>query len=70
MTPDRPKTKPLPTTSYTDEEVQALTRMASPRDKALIFLYAHGGLRIEEALGLKWKDVDLPGVVLTVPPAA
>ena len=51
---------------YTDEEVHALTKMASPRDKALILLCAHGGLRIEEALSLAWTDVDLPGAVLTV----
>ena len=51
---------------YTDDEVQALTRMAFPRDKALILLCAHGGLRIEEALSLEWADVDLAGAVLTV----
>ena len=51
---------------YTEEEVHALSRMASPRDKALILLCAHGGLRIEEALNLEWADVDLPGAVLTV----
>ena len=51
---------------YTDDEVQALTKMASPRDKALILLCAHGGLRIEEALSLEWADVDLSGAVLTV----
>ncbi len=51
---------------YTDEEVQAMIRMSSPRDKALILLCAHGGLRIEEALNLEWSDVDLPGAVLRV----
>ena len=51
---------------YTDDEVQVLIRMAAPRDKALILLCAHGGLRIEEALDLEWADVDLPGAVLTV----
>jgi integrase len=51
---------------YTDDEVQALIRMAAPRDRALILLCAHGGLRIEEALKLEWSDVDLPGAVLTV----
>ena len=51
---------------YTDDEVQALTKMAGPRDQALILLCAHGGLRIEEALSLAWTDVDLPGAVLTV----
>ena len=51
---------------YTDDEVQALVKMAGPRDQALILLCAHGGLRIEEALSLEWSDVDLPGAVLTV----
>ena len=51
---------------YTDDEVQVLVRMAAPRDKALILLCAHGGLRIEEALSLAWTDVDLPGAILTV----
>lgn len=51
---------------YTDQEVQALVKMASPRDKALILLCAHGGLRIEEALSLEWADVDLAGGVLIV----
>ena len=51
---------------YTDDEVQALVKMAGPRDQALILLCAHGGLRIEEALNLAWTDVDLPGAVLTV----
>ncbi|WP_026299011.1 tyrosine-type recombinase/integrase [Deinococcus aquatilis] len=51
---------------YTDHEVQALLKMAAPRDQALILLCAHGGLRIEEALMLTWNDVDLPAGVLTV----
>ncbi|UQN09349.1 site-specific integrase (plasmid) [Deinococcus sp. QL22] len=40
--------------------------MTAPRDRALILLCAHGGLRIEEALQLTWNDLDLPGGVLTV----
>ncbi|MEF2279911.1 site-specific integrase [Deinococcus sp. YIM 134068] len=51
---------------YTDEEVQALLKMASPRDRALILLCAHGGLRIEEALKLRWEEVDLTWGVITV----
>lgn len=51
---------------YTDDEMQALLKMASPRDRALILLCAHGGLRIEEALRLTWPEVDLAGGVLTV----
>lgn len=51
---------------YTESEVQALLRMASPRDQALILLCAHGGLRIQEALSLTWADIDLAAGVLTV----
>jgi len=51
---------------YTDEEVQALIKLAAARDRALILLCAHGGLRIEEALNLDWADVDLAGAVLTI----
>lgn len=51
---------------YSDEEVQTLLRMASPRDRTLILLCAHGGLRIEEALGLTWEEVDLAGGAITV----
>lgn len=51
---------------YADEEVQTLVRAAAPRDRALILLCAHGGLRIEEALRLTWDDLDLAGGVLTV----
>jgi len=51
---------------YTDQEVQALVKIAAPRDRALILLCAHGGLRIDEALRLEWADVDLSGAVVTV----
>ena len=51
---------------YTDQEVQNLLKYASPRDQALIFLCAHAGLRIEEALSLQWVDVDLLAGMLTV----
>lgn len=42
---------------YTDEEVEALLRVAPPRDQVLILLCAHGGLRAREALTLTWGDI-------------
>lgn len=41
---------------YTDGEVERLLALAAPRDRALILLCAHGGLRIAEALELCWND--------------
>ncbi len=49
---------------YLEGEVRALLDVAAPRDRALILLCAHGGLRIAEALALSWGDVD--GAALTV----
>ena len=51
---------------YAEPEVQALLKLASPRDQALILLCAHGGLRIQEALSVTWADIDLAAGVLTV----
>jgi integrase/recombinase XerC len=44
---------------YADADVAALIAVAERADRALILLCAHGGLRIAEALGLCWQDVDL-----------
>lgn len=41
---------------YTEEEVRRLLDASSSRDRALILLCAHGGLRIAEALALTWDD--------------
>lgn len=43
---------------YSEDEVQALLQHAPLRDQVLILLCAHGGLRISEALKLKWDEVD------------
>lgn len=43
---------------YTGEEVAALLSAASQRDQVLILLCAHGGLRISEALALRWADIE------------
>jgi integrase/recombinase XerD len=41
----------------TEEEVEALLAAASPgRDQVLLTLLYHGGLRVHEALGLRWCD--------------
>lgn len=42
---------------YTDEELTALLKDAPPRDRVLILLCAHAGLRIHEALDLQWGDL-------------
>ncbi|MDV6373621.1 tyrosine-type recombinase/integrase [Deinococcus arenicola] len=42
---------------YLEEEVQALLASRGLRDRALILLCAHGGLRIMEALALTWGDI-------------
>ncbi len=49
---------------YLEAEVAGLLAAAGPRDRALILLCAHGGLRIAEALALTWADVQ--GQTLTV----
>ncbi|HVA91438.1 MAG TPA: site-specific integrase [Chloroflexota bacterium] len=45
---------------YSDADVSALVGIATPADRVLVLLCAHGGLRIAEALALQWVDVDLP----------
>jgi len=42
----------------TEQELQALIPQLNPRERALVFLDACTGLRVEELLGLKWSDVD------------
>lgn len=41
---------------YLHAEVVALLDAAGPRDRVLLLLCAHGGLRISEALALSWDD--------------
>jgi integrase len=42
----------------TDAEMRALCEAATPRYKPLISTLAWTGLRVSEALGLRWEDVD------------
>ena len=49
---------------YLEPEVAALLEAAGPRDRALILLCAHAGLRIAEALALTWSDLDGPSLVV------
>lgn len=42
---------------YLEEEVQSLLDASGLRDRTLILLCAHGGLRIMEALALTWADI-------------
>lgn len=51
-------------TPYSDGEVRALLDHAPQRDRVLILLCAHGGLRVSEALALTWGSVE--GEALTV----
>ena len=53
-------------TPYTHAEVQTLLEAANPRMHALLLLCAHGGLRVSEALELRWEDVNLEARELTV----
>ena len=46
---------------YTDQEVERALAGAAPHDRFLLLLTAHAGLRVSEALGLHWNDLDLVG---------
>lgn len=41
-----------------EQELAALVRHASPYYRAVVTLLAYTGLRLSEALGLRWQDVD------------
>nr|WP_291426736.1 tyrosine-type recombinase/integrase [Deinococcus sp.] len=49
---------------YPEDEVSALLSHAPLRDQVLILLCAHGGLRISEALGLKWEDLQTQSLLV------
>ena len=51
---------------YSDAQVEAIAGAADNRLRLLILLTAHGGLRIAEALALRWDDVDIDGARLRV----
>lgn len=52
--------------AYEHKTVEAMLGAAGLRDRVLILLLAHGGLRAVEALRLEWADVDLERGVLVV----
>lgn len=56
----------LKRTPYTEDELDRLLQLSTPRLKVLLLLCAHGGLRIAEALDLTWMDVDLKRELITV----
>lgn len=51
---------------YSDSDVDKLLSVADNVQAALILLCAHGGLRISEALALRWEDLDLSRLLLRV----
>lgn len=44
---------------YTDDQIAAIAAASDERLRVLIYLCAHGGLRIAEAVALRWEDVQL-----------
>lgn len=49
------------------DEVIALTdAVLTPIERVVIYLLLHTGLRVSEACGLEWRDLDLEGLTLTV----
>ena len=43
---------------YTEDDLADVLEHANTHEKFLLFLIAHAGLRISEALSLEWEDVD------------
>ena len=56
---ERPKSGSSRKRFLTEAEMQALVETASGRDRLLVGVLLFAGLRISEALGLAWEDVDL-----------
>jgi integrase len=64
---DRPGTKRLSEPRYlSPEEIDQLLQQLSNTFRPVIFVCVYAGLRISEALGLRWRDVDLDAGTLTV----
>jgi integrase/recombinase XerC len=42
---------------YSSEDIEGVLEQANPRDRALVLLSAHGGLRVSEACALEGQDV-------------
>ncbi|HQK93908.1 MAG TPA: site-specific integrase [Armatimonadota bacterium] len=55
--PDRPQDKAR---AYSAEDVAAMLAEARPRERAIVLLGAHAGLRASEISAVTWADVDLP----------
>ncbi len=51
---------------YAPAAVERLIHTAGPRDRVLVLLCGHAGLRVSEAVALQWADVDLPNRVVRV----
>lgn len=65
----REKLNPKSKRILTLEEVETLLRAAETRGQrwhALVAVFAYGGLRLGEALGLRWGDVDFARGVIAV----
>ena len=45
---------------YSEADIAGLLALATGTDRVLILLCGHAGLRIAEALALRWPDIDLP----------
>lgn len=51
---------------YEEREVQALLGAGDARTRAFVLLGAHGGLRVQEIVALRWKDLNLEAGTLRV----
>lgn len=51
---------------YSEAELDALLAAAAPRERVLLLLGAHTGLRVSELVALEWRDVNLASGELRV----
>ncbi len=63
---DRPRVTKRPHRNLTGADLWRLVEAAEPERRALVALLAFAGLRVSEAIGLGWADIDLDGRVLRV----
>lgn len=62
-----PKKKTYKPTPLTGDQARAfLSAIEGDREEALYWLLIGTGLRLGEALGLRWQDVDLPGRLIQI----
>jgi integrase/recombinase XerC len=52
--------------AYSGEAIEKLLQAATPLERVLVLLGAHGGLRAGEIMALEWRDVQLSDRTLTV----